>query len=137
MRHGVKIDVRKMDKGFVNMHRNDVIEYIKETYEIIPEYMFKSDPECCVFQHRHSNKWFGIIMNISADKVGLGADTYIDVLNVKCDPEMVAVLNCQFGFAPAYHMNKKHWLTILLDGGVSNEQIAQLLNISYELTKKR
>lgn len=119
------------------MHRNDVIEYIKETYEIIPEYLFKSDPECCVFRHRHSNKWFGVIMNISADKVGLEADTYIDVLNVKCDPEMVAVLNCQSGFAPAYHMNKKHWLTILLDGSVLNEQIAQLLDISYELTKKR
>lgn len=119
------------------MHRNDVIEYIKETYEIIPEYLFKSDPECCVFRHRHSNKWFGIIMNISADKVGLEAEKYIDVLNVKCDPEMVAVLNCQLGFAPAYHMNKKHWLTILLDGSVSNEQIAQLLDISYELTKKR
>ena len=119
------------------MHREDVIEYIKETYEIIPEYLFKSDPECCVFRHLHSKKWFGIIMNISADKVGLEADTYIDVLNVKCDPEMVAVLNCQSGFAPAYHMNKKHWLTILLDGGVSNEQIAQLLDISYELTKKR
>ena len=137
MRHGVKIDVRKMDKGFVNMHRNDVIEYIKETYEIIPEYLFKSDPECCVFRHRHSKKWFGIIMNISADKVGLEAEKYIDVLNVKCDPEMVAVLSCQSGFAPAYHMNKKHWLTILLDGSVPNEQIAQLLNISYELTKKR
>lgn len=137
MRHGVKIDVRKIDKGFVNMHRNDVIECIKETYEIIPEYLFKSDPECCVFRHRHSKKWFGVIMSISADKVGLEADTYIDVLNVKCDPEMVAVLNCQSGFAPAYHMNKKHWLTILLDGSVLNEQIAQLLDISYELTKKR
>ena len=119
------------------MHRNDVIEYIKETYEIMPEYLFKSDPECCVFRHRHSKKWFGIIMNISADKVGLEAEKYIDVLNVKCDPEMVAVLSCQSGFAPAYHMNKKHWLTILLDGSVPNEQIAQILNISYELTKKR
>ena len=129
--------LEKTDEGYVNMHRNDVIEYIKETYEIIPEYLFKSDPECCVFRHLHSKKWFGIIMNISADKVGVEADTYIDVLNVKCDPEMVAVLNCQRGFAPAYHMNKKHWLTILLDGSVSNEQIAQLLDISCELTKKR
>ena len=127
----------KTDEGYVNMHREDVIEYIKETYEIIPEYLFKSDPECCVFRHLHSKKWFGIIMNISADKVGLEADTYIDVLNVKCDPEMVAVLNCQSGFAPAYHMNKKHWLTILLDGSVSNEQITQLLDFSFELTKKR
>lgn len=119
------------------MRRNDVIEYIKETYEIIPECLFKSDPECCVFRHHHSKKWFGIIMNISADKVGLEADTYIDVLNVKCEPQMVAVLNCQSGFAPAYHMNKKHWLTILLDGSVQKEQIVQLLDISFELTKKR
>ena len=119
------------------MYRNDVINHIEQTYDVTPEYLFRSAPECCVFRHRYSKKWFGIIMNISADKVGLEVDYYVDVLNVKCDPEMVAVLNTQQGFAPAYHMNKKHWLTILLDGSVSKEQMIQLLEISYELTKKR
>lgn len=63
----------------------------------------------------------------------------IDVLNVKCEPDMVAVLAHQEGFAPAYHMNKRHWLTVRLDGSVSREQIFHLLDISYELTgnKKR
>ena len=117
--------------------RVKIKEYIRETYGILPEYLFKSDPECCVFRHLYTKKWFGIIMNISANKIGLNADTCIDVLNVKCEPDMVAVLNRQSGFAPAYHMNKKHWLTILLDGNVSKEQILQLLDISFELTKKR
>ena len=120
-----------------NTKVDDVINHIEQTYDVIPEYLFRSDPECCVFRHCHSKKWFGIIMNISADKVGLETDCQVDVLNVKCDPEMVAVLNTQQGFAPAYHMNKKHWLTILLDGSVSKEQVIQLLDISYELTKKR
>ena len=119
------------------MHRDDIKEYIRETYGSLPEYLFKSDPECYVFRHLYTKKWFGIIMNISANKIGLNTDTFIDVLNVKCEPDMVAFLNKQSEFAPAYHMNKKHWLTILLDGSVSKEQITQLLDISFELTKKR
>lgn len=40
------------------------------------------------------------------------------------------------GILPAYHMNKEHWITILLDGTVSKEKICELIDISYELTGK-
>ena len=41
----------------------------------------------------------------------------------------------QTGFAPAYHMNKKHWLTILLNGSVNDDEIYNLLDMSYEMTE--
>ena len=54
-----------------NTKVDDIINYIAQIYDVTPEYLFRSDPECCVFRHCHSKKWFGIIMNISADKVEL------------------------------------------------------------------
>ena len=117
--------------------RKIIINHVLENYNTIPEQLFKSESTCCVFRHAHSKKWYGIIMNIPESKVGLDTGEYIDVLNVKCDPDTVSVLSFQKGFAPAYHMNKKHWLTILLDGSVTEEQIYNLLDISYELTRKR
>jgi len=48
---------------------------------------------------------------------------------------MVSILRQSSPFLPAYHMNKTHWLTILLDQGVESEEIFKLLDWSYDLTK--
>lgn len=58
----------------------------------------------------------------------------VEVLNVKCDPELASILRDENGILPAYHMNKEHWISILLDGSVSMEEIFQLLDTSYHLT---
>ena len=52
--------------------------------------------------------------DITREKVSLTGNGMIDILVLKCEPEMVSTLVGQKGFAPAYHMNKKHWLTVLL-----------------------
>ena len=57
----------------------------------------------------------------------------IDILNVKCDPELVGMIIQTYGFLPGYHMNKRHWLTILLDGFVSEAKTLDFLDMSYDL----
>ena len=57
----------------------------------------------------------------------------IDILNVKCDPELVGMIIQTYGFLPGYHMNKRHWLTILLDGSVSEAKTLDFLDMSYDL----
>ena len=59
----------------------------------------------------------------------------IDVLNIKCDPMMIGSLRMKEGFFPAYHMNKENWISILLDGTVSADEIKPLLELSYQLTR--
>lgn len=117
--------------------KNRIIQYLSKTYHTNPEYLFKTDPNSCIFRHRDNLKWYGIIMNIPGRRVGLSTDEPIDILNVKCDPDQVSFLAVQKGFAPAYHMNKTHWLTILLDGSVSEKQIYRLIDRSFELTKNK
>ena len=57
--------------------------------------------------------------------------------NVKCDPDLAVELREQYACVqPGYHMNKKHWNTIIADGTVSNQQLKQWIDHSYELVVK-
>ena len=74
-------------------------------------------------------------MNISKSVFELG-EGRIDIVDVKAKPEDIDRLILKNGFYRGYHMNKRHWLTIVLDGTVSLEEIAALLDRSYDLTLK-
>ena len=64
------------------------------------------------------------------------SDRIIDVLNVKCDPLLIGSLRLKPGFYPAYHMNKDKWISIAMDGSVPSEEIKELVELSYQLTRK-
>ncbi len=66
-------------------------------------------------------------------RLGLEGDTKVDILDVKCDADMVGLLTQTYGFLPGYHMNKKYWITMLLDGTVSEAKILDFLDMSYDL----
>jgi len=54
--------------------------------------------------------------------------------NVKCDPELAIDLRERFPCViPGYHMNKKHWNTIICDGSVSGKLVREWIDHSYEL----
>ena len=70
-------------------------------------------------------------------KIGLADQDVVDLLNIKCDPILIGSLITQEGFFPAYHMNKENWISILLSEEseeIFNQQIENLLDLSYELT---
>ncbi|MDE3143184.1 MAG: MmcQ/YjbR family DNA-binding protein [Bacteroidota bacterium] len=58
--------------------------------------------------------------------------------NVKCDPDLAIELREEFPSAvlPGYHMNKKHWNTIIVDGTITNKQLQQFVDHSYQLVNK-
>jgi predicted DNA-binding protein (MmcQ/YjbR family) len=57
--------------------------------------------------------------------------------NVKCDPDLAIELRDRFDCVqPGYHMNKKHWNTIIVDGSVSTKQLKEWIDHSYELITK-
>lgn len=58
--------------------------------------------------------------------------------NIKCDPELAIELREQYPCVqPGYHMNKRHWNTIVVDGSVSIKQLKEWIDHSYELVMKR
>ncbi len=57
-------------------------------------------------------------------------------VNLKCDPELAMELREQYDeVRPGYHMNKKHWNTVMLDGGLSSKVIYSMVDHSYDLVK--
>ena len=114
------------------MTRQQIFTYAKTKYGTEPDYSW-SDTNA-VLRHRDNRKWYGLVMEVGREKLGLPGDGLVDVLNVKCDPVLGSFLRTQEGFYPAYHMNKEQWLTIRLDGSVSEKEIKHLLDLSYDLT---
>lgn len=115
------------------MEKEKLYAYIAETYGAKPEYLWKTAPEYAVFRNQKNQKWFGIVMNVPGTKVGLQTETMVDILNVKMDPEVVMHLRTQQGYAPAWHMNKQQWITVLLDGSVPEERVLDHIDASYQL----
>lgn len=111
-----------------------VSEYILDEYGIYGDHPWQKDPDSCVFRHPENSKWFALTMNVSYSVLGIDKDGTADILNVKCDPLLIGSLTENSGYLPAYHMNKNHWITILLDGSLPKEQIYPLIDMSYNLT---
>ncbi|SFB31159.1 Predicted DNA-binding protein, MmcQ/YjbR family [Acetitomaculum ruminis DSM 5522] len=118
--------------------REDVEKYIKKKYKASPEYLWKRYPDYAVFRHEDNRKWFAIIMDVDADKLGLPGTERIDIIDVKIDDLMLRdILLQQEGFLPAYHMNKGSWITILLDGTVKVDEICNMIDASFLDTASR
>lgn len=108
-----------------------VISYIKEKYNDELEYLWDNLPDCAIWRHKENNKWYGLIMNIEENKLGIDSKRKVDVINLKC-LNVVDNIN----IFPGYHMNKKYWVTIILDGRLDINTIYELIDKSYEVTKK-
>ena len=115
--------------------RQAIFTYAEDTYGITPEYLFKSYPNYAVLKNRQG-KWFGAVMNVPQAKLGLPGTDEIDILDIKVDPELGSILRAKPGYLPAYHMNKEHWLTIVLDRQEDAAELFQLLDSSYALVTK-
>lgn len=115
-------------------YRNDVLKFAAEKYHTEPEYPWLTAPDYVVLRHADNRKWYGLIMNVPRERLGLSGDDVIDILDIKCDPLVSGSLRMENGYLPAYHMHHESWLTVLLDGTVKKEEIFSLLELSFELT---
>ena len=114
------------------LKREEIFEYVKKQYGTVPEYLWKESPKSAVLRHPNG-KWYAVLIQVEKSRLGLEGDTKVDILDVKCDPDMVGLLTQTYGFLPGYHMNKKYWITMLLDGTVSEAKILDFLDMSYDL----
>ena len=94
------------------MTRQELFTWIRQQYGTEPEYPWHDWN--AVLRHNDNNKWYGVVLEVSADKLGLPEAGIVDVLNVKSDPLLIGSLRGQDGYFPAYHMNKEKWLSIQL-----------------------
>ncbi len=114
------------------MNREELFAWVLDTFGAEPEYPWGD--RNAVLRHGGNRKWFAAILEVGRDKLGLSGEGMTDVVNVKCDPRLIATLISQEGFHRAYHMNKEKWLSIRLDGSAPRDEIETLVTMSYDLT---
>ena len=116
------------------MTKQEFLEQCLNTYGTSPDYPFDEDFETAVLRHSDNRKWYAIVMRVSRRKFGFDSDEVIDVVNLKLPTEMFGSFGAADGVYPAYHLNKRHWISVLLPDA-SDEVIQFLVDVSFEATK--
>ena len=116
------------------MTKQQFLSYCLDTYGTSPDYPFDEDFETAVLRHEDNRKWYALVMKVSRRKFGLDSDEVIDVVNLKLPTEMFGSFGAVDGVYPAYHMNKLHWISVLLPDA-PNDVVQFLANLSFEATK--
>ena len=117
---------------FISPQANRIAMKIKERYGDDLEFLWDDDKNA-VFRNSSNQKWYGIVMEINMNKLG-GEDRIVDVMNVKISPEKIEKLVLNDGYYRAYHMNKKYWITFVLDDTIGDDDIMTLVDESYQYT---
>lgn len=115
------------------MKENQFVNYILSTYGVTADTPF-NDFDAKVFRVKDGKKWFAIYMSVPSSKFNLQGERE-DVVNLKCPPGISADFIDYASIFPAYHMNKTHWISILLLR-TDDEKIKLLTDISYNIVSK-
>lgn len=118
------------------MTKQDFLAYCLDTYGTVPDYPFDEDSLTAVLRHADNKKWYALVMRVSRRKFGFESDERIDVVNLKLPTEMFGAFGAADGVYPAYHMNKLHWISVLLPDA-TDDVVEFLVNVSYEATKSK
>ena len=123
---------------FISDQANRIERLIKEKYNESPDFPFQDMENYGIFRYPDNKKWYMLIMNIKKSLLTkVEGDEHIDVANIKLDSKTMETALKKKSVFPAYHMNKKYWVTIALDDSLSDDYVMSLIDVSRELIKKR
>ena len=109
--------------------------FLNAYFEVQPDYPWDDSPDAAVFRCPN-NKWFALAMKIKYRQLGLSGDEELWVVNLKAKPEDIPNITDKKSVFPAWHMNKKHWITVLLTAATSFENLCTLTEQSYKLVTR-
>lgn len=112
-----------------------VIRFARETYGDEPEYLWDKFPECAVLRRKDNNKWYALLITVPRNKLGLDSNEIAEVLDLRFDKDQLPLKVDGIKYFLGYHMNKKHWISIIMDGSVSIDEIFEYIQQSYLLAK--
>ncbi len=115
-----------------------ILKYVLEKYGTKPEYLWKKFPDTFALRNNDTKKWYGVSMKVKRSVLSDGAEGDVMILDLKCEPAFKDLLILsRKGFYPAYHMNKEHWVTVILDGTVEENGIYPIIDEAYALVSKK
>ena len=112
-----------------------IMAFVQEKYGNQLEYLWEKSPDTAVLRHEDNQKWYAILMRIPWDRLDKGREGLVEAVNLKHD--QVADLLSQLGIYPAFHMNKRYWISLPLDDTLTDEKVLELFERSWFLTSKK
>lgn len=113
-----------------------LITHCEAVYQATPEFLWPTSKTSSVLRRQDSQKWFAVLMTLPAAKLGLAEDKRLEVLNLHLPADEIVSLLDHHIFFPAYHMNKKSWISVNLTADLAQDTLLLLLEKSYQLAKK-
>lgn len=121
---------------FKSDYAKKLIEYVRNTYGDELEFLWQKFDDNAIWRRKDTQKWYAALLTVSKRKLCLDSDELIEIIDLRGMPEEIETLVDNKRYFPGYHMNKKHWYTIMLDGSVSFDEICERIEGSYKLAKK-
>ena len=134
----VLYDIRKACfevQEFLCPQTKRIMALVREKYGNQLEYLWEKSPDTAVLRHEDNQKWYAILMRIPWDRLDKGREGLVEAVNLKHD--QVADLLSQNGIYPAFHMNKRYWISLPLDDTLTDEKVLELFERSWFLTSKK
>ena len=122
-------------QDFICPQTKRIMAIVQEKYGNQLEYLWEKSPDTAVLRHESNQKWYAVLMKISWEKLDKGREGLVEVINVKHD-QVVSLIQ-EKGIYPAFHMNKRYWITVPLDDTFTDEKVLELFEISWDLTRKK
>ena len=122
-------------QDFICPQTKRIMAQVQEKYGNQLEYLWEKSPDTAVLRHEDNQKWYAVVMRIPWDKLEKGREGLVEAVNLKHD--QVADLLSKKGIYPAFHMNKRYWLSLALDDSLLDEEVLELIERSWNLTVKK
>lgn len=122
---------------FKSRNANLIINYVKEKYEDELEFLWQKFPNNAIFRNKDNNKWYAALLTVKKSKLGINEEGETEIIDLLLESEKIEKMVDNKQYYPGYHMNKKHWITVDLNGFVSIEKIYELIDNSYQLSKNK
>ena len=122
-------------QDFICPQTKRIMAQVQKKYGNQLEYLWEKSPDTAVLRHEGNQKWYAVLMRIPWDKLEKGREGLVEAVNLKHD--QVADLLSKKGIYPAFHMNKRYWLSLALDDSLQDEEVIELIKKSWNLTVKK
>lgn len=121
-------------EAFKSNQAKEIIEYIEKRYGDKLEFLWEKFDDNAIWRNKQNNKWYGVLLIIPENKLGLKSDNKIEVIDLRYQKEKIENIVDNKKIFPGYHMNKKSWITIKLDNSLDTKAICDLIDNSYNLS---
>lgn len=116
----------------------DVLRYVKERYNSTIVKPFKTNPDIKALVTT-KNKWYALFLDVEYSKLQKDSlvDSKVKIINLKHISSKISAITDNRNIFPAYHMNKNHWISVVLDNNIDIEYVKELIELSYNLVNNK